>query len=521
MDMPINQSPLAKARGLMKLFIKITGVDEETLETCPRHDWDTVRALGEIMILTWIYQTALFALVGHQLFASRGQFRIDIVLVAMFIATFILSIDSFLFYRSGWHLSGIDHLLQGGLDIAVGLHARIKANVFLAVRLVLSVGIAQLTAVFVSLLIFAGDIHARIEDTYLKANAHLISPAAAPIDAEIKRETDAVGVQTERVNELTAQIAALRQHQVDPESGNPQIREAEAEVSRLTVEKTKAEEDVTKAEAFAANEYGGIRGAPGNSGLPGYGLRYRAAMEQVTQARGRTQKIDADLTAARARLDALRQPGSAANEIQRAHDQLPDFEKGVDAETAKLADLKKQFAALIAGREGAIRRAVENAPDHVGYDDGFLARIRVLGQIAGEDGKIASVIILIDIVSFGFELAAVLAKVTSYVPTAYAAFLARDAHLRFARIVDEIISELKTIDGWDPKWPEFLDPNKSADGEADAKLVPDPEPPPDSNPQPAKRGWGRPRKHPLPGQGLSNANGQGHSVPPRDPKESA
>jgi hypothetical protein len=517
-----RQSPHIKPGWWMKFSMKITGVDEETLSNCPQHDRNVVKALGEILALGWLYMTALFAGIGHALFAAPGQFRPDIVLVAMFVATFILCIDSYMFFRSGWHANGIGEMMRGGLDISGGPYARIKANIFLAVRVGLSIGLAQLTAIFVSLLIFSADIHTRIEDAYQKANAHLIGPAAAPIDAEIKRETDAVTVQTEHVNALSAQMSVLRQHEIDPDTANPRVKEAEAEVARLTTEKTKANEAVTQAETFAANEYGGIRGVAGNSGIAGRGPRYRAALQELANARIHAQQTDADLASARARLDALRQPGSATAEIQRAHEQLPDFQKDLDAETAKLADLKKRLAALIAGREDAIRRAVESAPDHVNYDDGFLARIRVLGQIAREDTKIASVIILIDIVSFGFELAAVLAKVTSFVPTAYAAFLARDAYLRVVRIVDEITSELKTIDGWDPKWPELLSP-ESAGGEPDAKLMPDPQPPAgpnNPNPQPLKRGRGRPRKHPLPGQPLNNANGQETSEPPPDPEQS-
>jgi Domain of unknown function (DUF4407) len=520
MDMRTDPSPHAKPGPLMKLFIKITGVDSEVLENCPGDDWDNVRALGEIMILTWVYQAALFTLVGHELFAAPGHFRLDIVLVAMFLATFILCIDSYMFFRSGWHLNGIEELMRGGLDVSGGPNARIKAGAFLAIRIALSIGLAQLLAVLLSLLVFAADISAVIQDAYLKTNAHLIAPAAALVDDGIKRATDAVSVQTERVNALSAQISVLREHEVDPGSADPRVKEAEAEVARLTAEKAKAEDALAKAQTFADNEFGGIKGAPGNSGIAGYGLRYRAAMQEVTSAQARAQQADADLAAARARLDALRQPGSAASEIQQANGQLAAFQKDLEAENEKLADLKKQLAALIAGRENAIRRAVESAPDHVGYDNGFLARIRALGLIAREDGKIAAVILLIDIVSFGFELAAVLAKVTSYVPTAYATSRAREAFLRVVRIVDEIMGELKSIDGWDHKWPDILPPDGTAGDGHDVKVVPEAEPPKDSNTQPPKRGRGRPRKHPLPGNGITGPNGQqGSSTPPKDPQE--
>jgi hypothetical protein len=51
---------------------------------------------------------------------------------------------------------------------------------------------------------------------------------------------------------------------------------------------------------------------------------------------------------------------------------------------------------------------------------------------------------VIDFVSFGFELAAVLAKMMSYVPTTYAALLARDAYMSDVRIVDGM---MKVLDG--------------------------------------------------------------------------
>src|SRR5580693_7606973 len=155
-----EQTPRGVSGWVMKLFIKITGADEETLNDCPKEDWDTVRALGELMVFTWIYQAALFAMVGHQLFAA-GHFRPDLILIAAFIATFILFIDSYMFFRSGWHLNGIREILRGGLDISGGAQASIKAAISLAVRILLSIGLAELTAVFISLLIFSSDIENR------------------------------------------------------------------------------------------------------------------------------------------------------------------------------------------------------------------------------------------------------------------------------------------------------------------------------------------------------------------------
>ncbi len=397
--------PSRKTGWWMKLLIKIAGVDEETLRGCPLHDWENVRAVGEIMICTLLYQSGLFALILHRLFAAPGQIRPELVLVSMFIATFIMFIDSYMVMRSGWHLEGFKALLHAGLEIAGGTLARIKAGIFLSIRIGLSIGLAQLTAIFVSLLIFAGDINAKIHEKYLTTNAHLIGPATTMVDAAIQRATDAATAQTKLVNNLAAQVAVVRQNEIDPLSGDPQIRQAQEEVSQLVAEKAKAEEAVQNAETFAANEYGGIKGDQGNSGVPGFGLRYRAAMEQLKNARLHTQNVDRRLDAARSRLADLRKKAPVASDTteQRTHNQLSSFQGSLNAENDKLSKLKDELAKLIEGREDAIRKAIERAPDHVGLDDGFLTQIAVLERIAQEDRKIATIILLIDLVSFGFR----------------------------------------------------------------------------------------------------------------------
>jgi hypothetical protein len=394
--------------------------------------------------------------------------------------------------RSGWHLSGIQELKRGGLDISGGALVRVKAGFFLTIRIALSIGLAQLTAIFVSLLIFQADIQKRFEGTYLQANAQLIAPAAELVDAAIHRATDAVNVQTARVNALSAQVGTLQQSEIDPFAGDAQAQELQREIARLRDEQSKADQAVQAAETFAANEFGGIRGAPGNSGQPGYGLRYRAAQERVKSAKTHADQIAKALSDAQARLDTMRNQNASSSDAmkQRARDQLPAFEESLKAENATLARLKDDLARLTEGREKAIRQAVDVAPNHVSRETGFLAQIVALEQIAHGDTKITLLILLIDIVSFGFELAAVLAKITSYVPTTYAALLARDAYMVAVRLADEMAGELKGLE------------SRSQQQAATAASV-----------AMAKRPRGRPRKHPLPVP-ATGANGQDSSGQP-------
>src|SRR3984957_1271546 len=119
MDMtPDDPAPPVKVWLWLMLLIKIAGVDKETLRRCPLHDWENVRAVGEIMICTWLYQGGLFALILHRLFAAPGQIRPELVLVSMFIATFTIFIDSYRVMRRGWHLEGFKALRHARLEIA-------------------------------------------------------------------------------------------------------------------------------------------------------------------------------------------------------------------------------------------------------------------------------------------------------------------------------------------------------------------------------------------------------------------
>jgi hypothetical protein len=492
-----------KAGPLTKMLLKIAGVDEATLLQCPPHDWDNARAVGEIMICTWLYLAALFAMISQHLFAASGQIRPELVLTSMAIASFITLIDSYMIMRSGWHLSGIEELKRGGLDISGGAVARMKAGFFLTIRILLSIGIAQLTAIFLSLIIFGADIAARIEGPYLQANARLTSNATALVDGGIQRATEAVTVQSAQVAALSAQVTALRQNAIDPSSRDPQMRQAEEEVAQLLTRQAKSEDEMQSAETFASNELAGIKSDAGNSGQVGDGPRHRAAIEQVANAKSHAAEIAKALAAARDRLDTLRKQLASGNDAtkQRADERLPGFENVLASENAKLANLKEQLNQLTQGRDDAIRKAVENAPDHVRRDDGFLAQIMALEHIAQADSKVLWIIALIDVTSFGLELAAVLAKVTSFVPTTYAALLARDAYLGAVRITNAMVAELNGGVRAEEKKPplrpraEPANDNHRGNGE---DLGPDPfggrnDPPP----QPPKRPRGRPRKSTL------------------------
>jgi len=499
-DLSVSEGAPRKFGPFMKLIFRITGVDEETMLKCPKHDVDNVRALSELLIASFLWQTTLLSLIGHRLFAAPGELRPVLLLGAAGIALFVLLIDSYIFYRSGFEISGIDELRRGGLEVGGGNGPASKIG-YLAARIVLSVGFAQLTAIFVALIIFAADIDARIQATYQKANARLLADATAIIDADIQRASVAVNTDAARVDSLSSQITTLRQHDIDPTSNDPETLQAQDEVKRLIEEKTKADDAVVAAQNYATMERGGNKVGTA-SGIPGNGPRYKAAMEAVEFAKRHAQDVATSLEAARARLDSLHKElaSSSVSEQQRSHGEPPGYEATLTSEEAKLANLKEQLDSLINGRPDAIRKGVESAPDYVPLNNGFLAQLIALEHIADEDHKIATVIFLIDVVSFGLELAAVLAKVSSYVPMKYSALLAANGYAAVVQIVDELMAKLNKEPATEngitfPPPPPPANDNERNGGSSNGT---DPFSNLDNQPpQPPKRPRGRPRKHPI------------------------
>jgi hypothetical protein len=286
---------------------------------------------------------------------------------------------------------------------------------------------------------------------------------------------------------------------------DPAVQKAQAELDQVLARTAKADDAVREAETYAADELAGNKRSAGKSGRPGRGARYRAAMDQVANAKTHAQEAVRDVSAARERLDKLRRevgPTSDATR-QRNQDQLRSYEERLDSENARLSRVEDELARLVAGRERAIRRSVDDAPDHVDLDAGILRRITTLEHIGEEDRKIGFLILIVDLVCFGLEMAAVLAKATGSFGTTYAALLARDTYMNITKIAEEAMVALK-MDA--PQEVQKVDPHNGKDKAAvDAASGPNPFDKANGQvPASSKRGRGRPRKNPPP---VTGANG--------------
>lgn len=502
MDM-MNAQPEAKAGKFEKFRIRIAGADERLLALCPERDREIVLALANLILSVWLYQTLIVSLISERLFGAPGEIHPELIIGSAFICSIVLQFDSFSIMRTAWVLEGIKFLKRGGIDISEGIGARIKFGIFLCIRIFLSIGIAQLSAIFLSLLIFSADIDSRLHESNLNANAALTSSATALVDGGIQRATAAVNAESTQETALATQVSQLRDNQIDPASGDTQVQMAQQAVTQLLAEKSEADSAVQQAETIASAELGGIK-SPETSGIAGDGPRRQAALEAVQDAKDQDQQIATALAAAQSRFDALQSQSLARSQTteQQSNTELPTFQKALAVEDAKLASMKSALLALEEHRDDAIRTAVQSAPGYVPYDGGLLAEITALDEIGHQNARIAAVIILVDVTGFGIELGAVMAKLCSYVPTTYSGLLARSIYMDAVHMVDEMMEELNASSSAAQQEARPIPPLRSRDGGEPSKTRSETQADLFSSaaaplPETTKRKRGRPRKKPI------------------------
>ena len=194
---------------------------------------------------------------------------------------------SYVIMRAGWYGAGLRDLKSAGCDLTGGPIEHLKGGVFLCVRILLSVGISQLFGIFLSIIVFSHDIDVPIKKEWLRANATLIAAASEPVEAEIKRRSDAVTVQTAVANGLRAQVAGLAAGRTRSLRRRPaQMQQAQAELNGLLSQKTEADAAVAAAQKSSRRTSSrGLRALKATVARLGAGPRRRAALEQLANAK--------------------------------------------------------------------------------------------------------------------------------------------------------------------------------------------------------------------------------------------
>ena len=363
----------------------------------------------------------------------------------------------------------------------------------------------MLTGIFTGLILFRADIDAVFDRQFLAANPKLIESARRHVEADIETAGDADKAARLHVAALEQQLAVARDGAIGPANYDAALRKGQNDVARAEAEKLQRDKELASAERYAANELAGAKGDASNSGVRGRGPNRVAAEERVQAARESVAAAEQAVNLTLGELDGLRKQSgtNADNGAKQAGAQLPFLQNDLAAAQAEAERTRNRAAQMKADRDQAIRNEVANSPDCAGCGRGLVAQLAALERISG-DRRVAALILLIDATSFGLELAAVLAKVTVFIPTTYAALLARNSYMRVIEIVDAMDLELNrasfdAVD--DPNLPPVPTFNKSGphlDDTTDGDDDPFPgSPRPTGGPaltEGAKRPRGRPRK---------------------------
>lgn len=169
---------------------RVAGVDVDVMGECPDRDISNVKTVAWLLMAVWVWQFALFTAVAHMMLARQGELRPELFAAGAVLASVILLIDSYVIVRSSWSLQGIKELARGGLEIPSTTWASIKNGLFVLLRVLVTIGMAQLLALFLAILMFGKDIQADLDRRFRELNGPLIAKITDQVDRSINVLSD-------------------------------------------------------------------------------------------------------------------------------------------------------------------------------------------------------------------------------------------------------------------------------------------------------------------------------------------
>jgi hypothetical protein len=110
----------------------------------------------------------------------------------------------------------------------------------------------------------------------------------------------------------------------------------------------------------------------------------------------------------------------------------------------RLSVVEGELKRFTDNREDIIRSGLEADPGYRKKEEGFLANWQGLRRLTA-DPYVLFLVLLFDLGLFGIELAAVLAKIATFVPATYATIIAHDDFRRAYKTAHELAREIEAI----------------------------------------------------------------------------
>lgn len=171
-----------KTNWLATTFLTAAAHDDpELIAQCPPGERNSAIVRGILLILYVIFLAIDFAIIGHDLLNS--SFDPAIVLGAMFMAAFLGLVDHYVMLRTAIFPDGMKGLRHGGFDVDVPIGAGLSSKLCKALRVMLSVALGCVVAVFMGLALNRAAVNKRIAAMHLAANSVLVQKATADFNA--------------------------------------------------------------------------------------------------------------------------------------------------------------------------------------------------------------------------------------------------------------------------------------------------------------------------------------------------
>lgn len=421
--------PTPPLTWLERMCAFLTGVDPELLMQGPPRDRAAVVTIGLIMLGVCAWQGTAFAFTAHMFLAAPGEVRPELLAVAALFAVLIMLMDGFMVIKSSWWFTGIEQLKRAGMELPGYTAAKIKNGVLTVVRIALALVPAEMITVGVALFIFQVELIQVLNAEAVQRNAVVIRQITERDDADTGRMTERLAALQTARTQAAANAEALRGDALRVEAADPELAAGTARVTALEAAKLEAERRL--------------------AALPPATSRGDATRRAIAQRLLAARRADLERTlreqeALRQRVDASRQDRGAtvATRLKEATEAEADYQTRVTV-------LAEEVAQRATGRAERIRTAVERDAAYVPPERGILARMRVLAKLT-DDGWNFTLLLLLHAFFLGIELAAVLSKVLSAVPSSYAVRLAGDEYATEYETVDGVHRRIAALGGAAP-----------------------------------------------------------------------
>jgi hypothetical protein len=434
---------------IRRAFWYIAGIDRETLSTCPVTDKLWATHLGFSLCLSFI---VILGITFH----ATG-YVIENVWLRLLTAT-VVALTVFMFdralYQSDWFYQGIFRQPNSGSDGGERTERgrSLRRSLRIAMRLMISFGLAWIIALFLELAIFSDTITEKLKSDYLAANQSVferIQKYEAQLDGEMaERRSNLSALEALFRRERTATIdsdaatpAQLERFEQQIRAADEQVRALDTRERELRAELRQIEEKITGYAADMNAEELGRRISPTSSGRAGAGPRYEFAKRQREVYETQRQARETDIAQLHARREELRADqrrisaeGAARREQDRtvARNYRNELQSQIDGARAELGALELSRAAKI---EEFRRKELSGSGSQKQKDDP-LARMTAYQELKNDPKDGATIIWfswMTKLLVIFLEVVPVVSKMFFSPPSVYAARIQAEVARQAAR----------------------------------------------------------------------------------------